>query len=284
MENMQKIVTAQDVADAVGCSKATVSYYFRAPHVVSKSLSERIRQAVADLGYDPRKVKQFNSQKARKARWEIGVTQKDISEKCGVSVTTVSRVLSGKKDVKEEKRQLVLRIAEELGYVPPCKTPEERKAKTKAEKERKFSLRYAGFKNREEQNAYMEVMRSMGHSNAQISRKVGLTIQTVRRRIGPQPEDMSRDNRIAGMKHHAAENQRRRIYVDTHLVRTYNNLILECGNLRKEASELLTKADELAGEIVKMKPQVEKAKLSTEKPAEMPAEQLQMPLTSAVLQ
>jgi DNA-binding LacI/PurR family transcriptional regulator len=46
------------------------------------------------------------------------VSIRDISTKCGVSVSTVSKALNGYKDVSEETRLLVLKTAKELGYVP----------------------------------------------------------------------------------------------------------------------------------------------------------------------
>ncbi len=46
------------------------------------------------------------------------VTLKDIAEKVGYSITTVSRALAGYDDVAESTRQLVLKTANELGYHP----------------------------------------------------------------------------------------------------------------------------------------------------------------------
>jgi LacI family transcriptional regulator len=49
------------------------------------------------------------------------VTLKDIAERAGVSTTTVSRILNGRETgvpIREETRQKVLAIANELGYVP----------------------------------------------------------------------------------------------------------------------------------------------------------------------
>ncbi|WP_448536052.1 LacI family DNA-binding transcriptional regulator [Pseudothermotoga sp.] len=45
------------------------------------------------------------------------VTMKDIAEKAGVSVNTVSRVLNNKPDISKETREKILRIAKELGYI-----------------------------------------------------------------------------------------------------------------------------------------------------------------------
>ena len=46
------------------------------------------------------------------------VTMKDIAQKCGVSVSTVSRVLSGNELISPETSRLVMETAEEMGYMP----------------------------------------------------------------------------------------------------------------------------------------------------------------------
>ncbi len=48
----------------------------------------------------------------------MAVTLKDIAQKLGISVTTVSRSLAGYSDVAEETRQLILVTAESLNYRP----------------------------------------------------------------------------------------------------------------------------------------------------------------------
>jgi len=45
-------------------------------------------------------------------------TIRDISLKCGVSVSTVSKVLNGYREIGEETSKAVMKAAEELGYVP----------------------------------------------------------------------------------------------------------------------------------------------------------------------
>lgn len=46
------------------------------------------------------------------------VTLKDIAKKVGLSVTTVSRALGGYDDVAEETRQIIVQVAQEMGYRP----------------------------------------------------------------------------------------------------------------------------------------------------------------------
>ena len=42
----------------------------------------------------------------------------DVSERAGVSIATVSRVLNGNPNVSEKTRNRVLEIMDELGYTP----------------------------------------------------------------------------------------------------------------------------------------------------------------------
>ena len=44
------------------------------------------------------------------------VTIKDIANKLGISISTVSKGLNGASDISEELRQLVLDTAVEMGY------------------------------------------------------------------------------------------------------------------------------------------------------------------------
>lgn len=58
------------------------------------------------------------------------VTLKDISQRVGVSVTTVSRALGGYDDVAEETREKVLHAANELGYYPSATARQLQKRRT----------------------------------------------------------------------------------------------------------------------------------------------------------
>ena len=46
------------------------------------------------------------------------VSLKDIAQKCGVSVATVSKALNGHSDIGEDTRKRVVEVAREMGYVP----------------------------------------------------------------------------------------------------------------------------------------------------------------------
>ena len=42
----------------------------------------------------------------------------DVSEKAGVSIATVSRVINGNTNVSEKTKQKVLKVMNEIGYTP----------------------------------------------------------------------------------------------------------------------------------------------------------------------
>ena len=46
------------------------------------------------------------------------VSMKDIAKQCNVSVASVSKALNGYSDISEETRQLILKTASEMGYLP----------------------------------------------------------------------------------------------------------------------------------------------------------------------
>ena len=48
------------------------------------------------------------------------VTTKQIAERCGVSRITVDRALNGRPGLSEQKRQIIIKTAQEMGYRPHC--------------------------------------------------------------------------------------------------------------------------------------------------------------------
>ncbi|MDF2803428.1 MAG: transcriptional regulator, LacI family, partial [Anaerocolumna sp.] len=43
-------------------------------------------------------------------------TMKELSARCGVSVSTISKALNGYQDISEETRELIIKMASEMGY------------------------------------------------------------------------------------------------------------------------------------------------------------------------
>ncbi|MBQ3079544.1 MAG: LacI family DNA-binding transcriptional regulator [Clostridia bacterium] len=48
----------------------------------------------------------------------MGITIRDVAAKCGLSISTVSKVFNNYTDISEETRTLVLRTAQNIGYYP----------------------------------------------------------------------------------------------------------------------------------------------------------------------
>lgn len=193
------------------------------------------------------------------------VTARDIANAVGCSVSSVRQVCltdKSKINLSDKLREKIEKAIKEYGYNT---TLVHQQCMRKAI-EKNFALHHAGFKDRQELDAHMLALRSMGYSNAQIGKKVGLTYNTVFNHIGAQPVDMTVENQLAAQKHRARENQRRKVFVDTHLVRTYNDMIVECQQLHEQITGLSAKAEQLESKIEEMRPQVAGAKLSTVEP------------------
>ena len=48
----------------------------------------------------------------------MSITIKDVAKRCGMSISTVSKVFNGYPDISEETRQQVMRMARDMGYQP----------------------------------------------------------------------------------------------------------------------------------------------------------------------
>lgn len=193
------------------------------------------------------------------------VTARDVANAVGCSVASVRQVCltdKSKISLSNNLRNKIEKAIKELGY---SSTLVHQQFMGKAH-EKQFALNHAGFKDKQELDAHMLALRSMGYSNAQIGKKVGLTHASVIYHIGTQPADMTAENQLAAQKHRARENQRRKVFVDTHLVRTYNDMIVECQQLHEQITGLSAKAEQLESKIEEMRPQVAGAKLSTVEP------------------
>ena len=46
------------------------------------------------------------------------VTIKDVSKKCGFSITTVSKALNDYSDISDKTKKTILELCDEMGYIP----------------------------------------------------------------------------------------------------------------------------------------------------------------------
>lgn len=63
-------------------------------------------------------MKNFTAHTKQKKIGELMVTIQELSKRCGVSVSTVSKALNGYSDISTKTRELVIKTANEMGYLP----------------------------------------------------------------------------------------------------------------------------------------------------------------------
>src|SRR5690625_1437482 len=97
--------TLRDVADHAGVSVTTVERVLADSPLVGEASRAKVQQAITVLGYEP---------DVRKG----STTIEDVAARAGVSIATVSRVMSNSAQVKESTRKKVQAALEELEYVP----------------------------------------------------------------------------------------------------------------------------------------------------------------------
>ena len=98
----------------------------------------------------------------------------------------------------------------------------------------------------------MLYLQSQGMSNAEIGKAVGRCYLTVLRRIGKQPDDVTKANVRYGNKLRAQKNAHRRLVAADHTVNTYNGMVTEL-------AEVKAKVVLIEGQVKAMLPQVKEA-------------------------
>lgn len=183
----------------------------------------------------------------------IRVTQKMIAEKADAHPVYVSRVLNG--NVAEgEKKALIQKIASDLGYVN-LRSAEAKQAKA----QQSAYLSKHNFPSREAETERMNALRAQGCSNKEIANKIGVTVITVRRRIGKQDPDMSKENRNLGQKHRAQRNQERKVYTAKHTVNVYNDAVERLEEIKITLEKVRAEQDSVEKIVEMLKPDVKKA-------------------------
>lgn len=174
------------------------------------------------------------------------VTAKDVAEKLGKSAYSVAWYLGNKqsKDLQTPTAILVRKTAQEMGYKP-------RNEWTHTERSAKFYWN-GNFHTKEEEIARMQELRAKGYSNAEIAKLVGRTYESVRRNIGKQDPELSRQN--VAMAHHirAQKNAARKLYVLNKPIREYNKRVDEHNKMKAELAQLQL-------ELLEQKPIIEQA-------------------------
>lgn len=171
------------------------------------------------------------------------ITARDIAEKLGVGVTTIHNCLTGYTcGYAKETVEKIQATAKEMGYDP--KKARGRRSKTMEPKPEKFWCN-GNYHSREEEVARMMTLREEGFSNAEIAKKLGRAILTVRRNIGAQPADMTKGNRIEGARNRWAKESRRKAYVESHKVTVHNDTVRKVNELTEKMNANMAEIREL---------------------------------------
>jgi LacI family transcriptional regulator len=101
------------------------------------------------------------------------VKLKDLAEKSGFSITTVSRALAGYKDVNEHTRQHIIEIALEMGYQPNMVARQLRARKTHT-----VGIITPSASGRFADDFFSELLMSVGHAAAQHGYDLLVTAKT----------------------------------------------------------------------------------------------------------
>lgn len=162
------------------------------------------------------------------------VTARDVAAHLGVSTTTVYDCMSSSKAARYSQSTVekVRAAVQQLGYQYPCQRVQpvtaERRRIRKAPANRIF-------KSREEETAAMLKLRSEGHGDVDVSRKCGVSLSTVYRRIGTQPAEITSAHiKLAGAVK-TAKNRIKRSYQAQQQIAQYNELAAKLNKQLEEA-------------------------------------------------
>ena len=197
------------------------------------------------------------------------VTTLDIANEFEVSCQTVRSILAPSSKTNSERAIEIRNYAKKMGYMnnlfrkqcTMCGTTFIAKGKSqkychecgikaKAERNKKdlkaYRIRQKAkkywhngcFHTQEEEVKRMKQLRSEGYSNAEIAKKIGRAYDTVRRVIGSQPNEMTRQNIAIGKKIQAQKNAARKQYVINQPIIEYNRKVEELNKVKEELDAL----------------------------------------------
>lgn len=182
------------------------------------------------------------------------VTVRDIAAHLGLSAGTVYDCLGDRYSARYNQRTVdkIRATAQQMGYV--AKTRPAAQAATKRAYVRKAPTNNI-FKSREEETAAMLRLRSEGHGDVEIARRCGVCMNTVYRRIGTQPAEITAAHlKLAGAVK-SAKNRIKRSYQAQQQIAQYNALAaqlnqqLEAAKATAEQLKAITPASKKAAKI-----------------------------------
>lgn len=161
-----------------------------------------------------------------------------IANEMGIAPSTVRTMLSpaSQNKYKRDKVEAVESRAKELGYYDKA---------SKSHDKSDHLYCNGNFKTHNEEVARMKEMRAHGYSNAEIAKRIGRAVLTVRRNIGAQPKDMTEMNRVLGQKKRAQRNAERREYLIRHEINEHNANVDKLNQMAEQMTDCMAQLSSL---------------------------------------
>lgn len=155
------------------------------------------------------------------------ITIKDVADRAGVNYSTTQNILSSRPGYAKATVEKVAKAAQELNYKSNRRSPANRL-----------------FASRTSETETMRKLRNEGYSNEEIAHRCGVTITTVIKRIGVQPQFITDAHKKLAGKMMTAKREIRYAYMQQHqTVVHYNKMTEELNNKLMEAVKI---AEQLA--------------------------------------
>lgn len=184
------------------------------------------------------------------------VTLRDVAAVAGVSYETAARSMGAKASRSSATVQRVRSIAERLGYDgTAARVSGGKKGGAKPKTAPANSL----FASRDVETEAMLKLRAEGHSNAEIAHRCGVTRQTVHKRIGIQPAELTNASKKLAGATRKAKSKIKESYTHQQAVAQYNELAAQL-------NAQLETAQKMASQLSSMQKNAVKASKATKKP------------------
>lgn len=171
------------------------------------------------------------------------VTLHDVAVAAGVADVTASKCLNGTHCTCSQATINRVRLAAQtLGYNKEVAAYNIRNGKKLFCKN--VNPANPVFSSRAAETAAMHKLRESGHSNEEVAHRCGVSVGTVHRRIGDQPDEITAANLKLAGKVRAAKAQIKRNYEHQQLISDYNTKVealnAEMAKIKQMASEIKT--------------------------------------------
>ena len=153
------------------------------------------------------------------------ITIKDVADRAGVCYSTTQNILSSRPGYAKATVEKVAKAAQELNYTSNRHSPANNL-----------------FASRANETGTMQKLRNEGFSNEEIAHRCGVTVTTVIKRIGVQPQFITDAHKKLAGKMMTAKREIRYAYMQQHqTVVHYNKMTEELNNKLVEAVKMAEK-------------------------------------------